>query len=219
MSLQVGKLIVIDGIDGAGKTTQINLLSQYLTNKNIPNEVISFPQYGKNEYARQITDYLEGKLGKLEEVDPYFIARAYALDRLTSKDLINSWLNEGKLVIANRYVSANEAHIGATVEKEKREEFIKWIDQLEYETNGMPKEDLTILLNIDPSIGQQNALGKNQPDIHEKDLKHLEEAAKIYLEISNFQENWVVINCMENGQMKSKQLIHKEIIEVLIKLK
>ncbi len=219
MSLQVGKLIVIDGIDGAGKTTQINLLSQYLINKNIPNEVISFPQYGKNEYARQITDYLEGKLGKLEEVDPYFIARAYALDRLTSKDLINSWLNEGKLVIANRYVSANEAHIGATVEKEKREEFIKWIDQLEYETNGMPKEDLTILLNIDPSLGQQNALGKNQPDIHEKDLKHLEEAAKIYLEISNFQENWVVINCMENGQMKSKQLIHKEIIEVLIKLK
>lgn len=214
---QVGKLIVIEGIDGSGKTTQIELLRQYLASQGptLQVEVISFPQYGKNEYARQIKDYLEGNLGKLDEVDPYFIAKEYANDRLTAKDIIGGWLNEGKLVIANRYVSANKAHQGANLDVEKREQFIRWIDQLEYEENGMPKPDLTILLNVDPKVGQQNVVGEHKPDIHENDLNHLNKANKIYLELSKSEKNWVVVNCMENEKMKSKEVIHHEIIQTL----
>ncbi len=215
MDKKQGKLIVIDGIDGSGKTTQVELLKKYLSEKNIDFEIISFPQYGKNEYAQKITDYLEGKFGHISEVDPKDMAKAYADDRLTAKDLINSWLNDGKLVIANRYVSSSKAHLGANIDDEKREEFMGWIDQLEYETNGMPKPDLTILLKVDPKVGQKNALKNHQVDIHEKSIEHEEKAAQIYFELSQAEENWMVVDCMENNQMKSPEKIHQEIIDFL----
>lgn len=214
MDKKQGKLIVIDGIDGSGKTTQINLLKKYLSEKNIPFEVISFPQYGQNEFTRQIQEYLEGKLGKLEEVDPYFVAKLYAGDRLAVKERIKSWLDVGKLVIANRYVSSSKAHLGANLPKEKRAEFIGWIDRLEYQTNGMPKPNFTIFLNVDPKVGQENAKGKSNPDIHEKNLAHLQVAGEIYLELSRMEENWVVVNCMIGDKMRPKEDIQRDIIAI-----
>lgn len=209
-----GILIVIDGIDGSGKTTQINLLKKYLSEKRIPFEAISFPQYGQNEFAKQIQDYLEGKLSKLDEVDPYSVARLYAGDRLAVKERIKSWLDVGKLVIANRYVSSSKAHLGANLPENKKEEFMEWLDELEYQTNGMPKPDLNILLKVDPKIGQKNALSKNTPDIHEKNLSHEEKAAKIYLELSKMEENWVVVNCMIGDKMRPKEDIQRDIIAI-----
>lgn len=208
-----GKLLVFEGVDGSGKTTQIRLLGEYLKEKNIDFAVISFPQYGKNEYADKVYDYLSGKFGRLGEVDPYFIAKAYASDRLLAKPLIEGWLKMGKVVIANRYVSSSKAHLGANVLK-KREDFIKWIDELEYKKNGMPKEDLTILLVVNPKIGQKNSQTKNHPDIHEDNLGHLQKTSEIFLKLSQTEKNWIVINCMENGQMKSPQQINQEIINL-----
>lgn len=212
--MKKGKLVVIEGGDGSGKTTQIDLLSQSLKEKGIDFEIISFPQYGKNQFADQIEDYLDGELGKLEEVDPYFIAKAYASDRQTAKDLINSWLKAGKVVVSNRYVSSSKAHLGANLPLEKRKEFFRWLDVLEYQQNGMPKEDLTVLLAVDASIGKENVSRKHDPDIHEDNLKHLEKANKIYLDLAR-DENWVVINCMNNHQMKSKENIQKDLLDSL----
>ena len=206
----MGKLIVIDGTDGSGKTTQIKLLSQKLKVKKIPFEVISFPQYGKNKYADLIVDYLAGKFGNLNEVDPYAVAKFYANDRKTARDLVKGWLDSGKLVIANRYISSSKAHLGANLPVEKREEFFRWIDELEYQDNGMPKEDLTILLNVDPKVGQENVSDRLHVDIHEQNLEHLEKARQIFMELSK-QNNWVVINCMEDRKMRSPEDINKEI--------
>lgn len=215
MSKNKGPLIVFEGIDGSGKTTQINLLTQYLKEKNIDFKVISFPQYGKNEYAKKIFDYLSGKFGKLSEVDPYFIAKLYASDRKTAKDLIQNWLDHGKLVIANRYISSSKAHLGANMEESKRKNFIKWIDELEYGTNQMPKEDLTILLKVDPKIGQKHSQTKLHPDIHEDNLRHLEKTSENFLKLSKTEKNWVVVNCMQNGQMKSSAEIQSEIRRIV----
>lgn len=212
MDKKHGKLLVIDGIDGSGKTTQVNLLKKYLEEKKISFEIISFPQYGKNEYAEKITRYLSGKLNK---VDPYELAKIYADDRLTAKEQILGWLENGKLVIANRYVSSSKAHLGASLVVEKREEFFEWLDGLEYKTNKMPREDLTILLNVDPVIGQQNVQYKHHKDIHENDLNHLNKAKKVYLELSKTKENWVVLDCMQDNEMKSKEDIHKDLINLL----
>src|SRR3989344_5395434 len=165
MNKKQGLLIVFEGIDGSGKTTQINLLARTLKEKNIDFEVISFPQYGQNEYAQKIFDYLSGKFGTLGKVDPYEMAKLYASDRKTVRDLI-----------------------------------IKWIDQLEYNENGMPKEDLTILLSVDSKIGQKNSQEKNHPDIHEDNLSHLQKANEIFLELSKKEKNWVVVDCMSNFQ-------------------
>ncbi len=206
-----GKLVVIDGTDGSGKTTQIELLKKNLDSQGVSWEAISFPQYGKNEYVLEIEKYLEGKMGAIDTVDPYFIAHLYAGDRKTARDLIKGWLEEGKLVIANRYISSSKAHLGANIPSEKREDFFKWLDSLEYGENGMPKEDLTILLVVDPDVGQKNVRDKHRPDIHEDNLKHLIEANKIYLELAT-KYHWIILNCMENGVMRSREAIQKDLL-------
>ncbi len=212
-----GKLIVIDGIDGSGKTTQIELLRQYLASQGptLQVEVINFPRYEDNEYGKLIRRYLEGEFGSIKDVNPYLVALAFAGDRVLAKPLIENWLNERKIVIANRYVSSSKAHLGANLPEYERENFMEWIDQLEFQTNGMPKPNLSILLNIDPAVGQKNALIKNSPDIHEKDLTHGEKAAKIYLELSKSEENWVVVNCMIDDKMRPKEDIQKDITSIL----
>jgi len=220
MDKKQGKLIVIDGIDGAGKTTQIELLWQYLASQGetLQVEVINFPRYEDNLYGKFVKRYLEGEFGSLHEVDPYLIALAFAGDRVLAKTLIESWLNSGKVVIANRYVSSSKAHLGANLPENERETFVKWLDDLEYKTNRLPKQDLTILLNVDPKVGQTNALKDQLKDIHEESSSHEEKAAKIYLELSQAEENWIVVDCMQNGQMKSKEDIHQEVVRILLRL-
>lgn len=212
-----GKLVVIDGIDGSGKTTQINLLAKFLEEKNIPYETISFPRYEDNIYGKLIKRYLEGEFGSVTEVNPYLMACVFAGDRALAKTQIEKWLNDGKLVLANRYVSASYAHMGANLPSEKREEFFQWLDELEYKENGIPKEDLTILLTVDPSIGQKNVLGIHGQDIHEENLKHLEEANRIYLSIAKANNNWYLVDCMKDSWMRNPEEIFSDILAFLQK--
>lgn len=209
--MQKGRLIVIEGIDGSGKTTQIELLTKSLQEKNIPFEVISFPRYGDNIYADLVTRYLEGEFGDINSVSPALMALAYAGDRALARPVIQKWLEEGKVVIANRYISASKAHMGANLPEEKRADFFKWLDELEYQTNNMPKEDLTILLQVNPEVAQKNIVGV-VPDIHEESLKHLAEAAKIYLQLAQINPNWKIIECSKEGQMRSKENIHQDVL-------
>lgn len=207
-----GKLIVIDGIDGSGKTTQVELLVKYLQEKDISFEVISFPRYEDNLYGKLIKRYLEGEFG--DNVSPYLMALAFAGDRVLAKEQIQKWLDEGKVVITNRYVSASKAHMGANLPEGIREEFFKWLDELEYQTNGLPKEDLTILLSVDPEIAQNNVAGGG-PDIHEESLNHLQEAAEIYLQLAQTDSSWKVIECSKAGKMRDKEDINRDILNTL----
>src|SRR3989344_1060715 len=209
-----GLLIVIEGIDGSGKTTQLELLKRSLASRGTPCEAISFPRYGDNIYAELVARYLEGEFGSINDANPYLISLAFAGDRLLAKPQIEKWLSEGKIVLANRYVSANKAHMGAHLPEKEREEFISWLDELEYKTNGMPREDLTILLSVDPKMGQKNVAGRLS-DLHEENIKHLEEASKIYLSLAKSQNSWYVIDCMKDEEMKSPEDIHQEIIVIL----
>lgn len=210
--MKKGLLIVIDGIDGSGKTTQIELLKK---NLQVPFEIISFPRYEDNLYGQLIKRYLEGEFGGISNVNPYLMSLAYAGDRFLAKPLIEKWLSEGKLVIANRYVSANKAHMGANLPPEKREEFFKWLDGLEYNTNELPKEDLTILLAVDPKVGQENVSDAHQPDLHEENREHLEKAQEIYLSLAKKEHNWYLVDCMEGSQMRSPETIHKQIMTIV----
>jgi dTMP kinase len=204
-----GRLIVIDGIDGSGKTTQVRLLKDALIC-----ETISFPRYEDNEYGRLVKNYLEGEFGLIDEVDPHKMAYLFAGDRLLAKSQIEKWLAAGKMVIANRYISASKAHLGANLPDRERTEFFKWIEKLEYGTNKMPKEDLTIILEVDPKIGQKNVSGHGS-DIHEENLEHLAKASKIYLELAKKEKNWYVIGCIKDGEMRAKEDIHQDIMQIL----
>lgn len=209
MDKKQGRLIVIEGIDGSGKTTQIELLAS----QGRTLQIISFPRYENNIYGKLIKRYLEGEFGSIDEVNPYLMALAFAGDRTLAKSQIEKWLSEGKLVLVNRYVASSKAHMGANLPENKREDFFKWLDELEYQTNKLPKENLTILLKVDPKIAQKNIVSTG-PDIHEENLKHLEQANKIYLSLAK-EENWTVVDCMRNGLMRSKEEIHQEIRRIL----
>lgn len=210
-----GLLLVFEGIDGSGKTTQIELLKQYLTSQDVVWEAINFPRYEDNLYGKLIRRYLKGEFGSIQNVNPYLIALAYAADRFLAKPLIDNWLQSGKVVLANRFVSSSKAHLGANLPEDQRENFMEWIDQMEYQNNKMPKPSLNILLKVDPKAGQQNALKDHLIDIHEKSIEHEQKASKIYLELSQKEPNWVVVNCMEDGQMRNKEDINKKIVEIL----
>lgn len=212
-----GLLIVIEGIDGSGKATQIKLLAKGMKERKIPYEVISFPRYEDNIYGKLVRRYLAGEFGSIQEVNSYLMALSFAGDRFLAKPLIEKWLNEGKLVLANRFVSSSKAHLGAILPEEKREQFLEWINELEYRTNKLPKEDLTILLVIDPKVGQKNISGEHQLDLHEKNLRHLEEANKIYLELAKKANNWYVVDCMQAGSIKTREEIHQEIMCIVQK--
>lgn len=212
--MKKGYLVVIEGIDGSGKTTQIELLKRALGSQGVAWETINFPRYGDNIYGKLVKRYLEGEFGDINQVSPYLLALVYAGDRALAKNQIEEWLEEGKMVIANRYVSSSKAHLGAHLLEEKRAEFFGWLDELEYKTNGIPKEDLTVLLTVDPKIGMENVTGRG-PDLHEENIKHLEAANKIYLELSKKENNWQVVDCMAGEKMKSPEKIHQEIFALL----
>ena len=198
-----GLLIVIDGIDGSGKATQVELLE-----KEIDCVIFDFPRYEDSIYGALIKRYLNGEFGN--EVSPYLVSLPFAMDRLLAKQEIEKALQEGKIVLCNRYTASNKAHMGANLSESKREEFINWLDKIEYETNMLPKPDLTIFLNVPPQIGQRNISNR---DIHEKNIKHLLEANKIYQELAK-EPGWVTIECTENGQMKTPEEIHMELLSV-----
>ncbi len=209
-----GLLIVVDGIDGSGKTTQIDLLSKDFAAKNIAHEVINFPRYEDNLYGKLIRRYLDGEFGGISQVSPYLMALAYAGDRSLAKPLIENWLNEGKIVLANRYVSSSYAHMSAKLPESEQENFMEWVRELEYGTNKIPKEDLTILLQVDAKLGQKNVKG-GDTDIHEDNLTHLNAANKIYQELSQAEQNWQVIDCMQSGHMRSAEDINKDMVKII----
>lgn len=211
-----GKFIVIDGTDGSGKATQTNLLVEKLKKQGYDVEVADFPQWGKPS-ASLVGEYLNGKFGAAKDVGPYRASIFYACDRYAASFKIKEWLEQGKIVISNRYVSANMGHqSGKIKDLEEREKYLKWLENLEYNLFGIPRPDKNILLYMPPEIGQKlvdkkghrDYVGGKKRDIHEADLEHLKDAADAYLYCAK-KYNWLVIDCAPNNQLKTIEEIHE----------
>ncbi len=211
-----GKLIVIDGTDGSGKATQTKLIVEKLKKEGHQIEIIEFPQYGQKS-AALVEEYLNGKFGSAKEVGPYRASVFYACDRYAAAPKIRKWLDEGKIVISNRYVSSNMGHqAGKIKDKEGRDRFLEWIEELEFDIFKIPKPDINILLYMPPEIGQElvdkkgyrDYVGGNKRDIHEADLDHLKDAAEAYKYVAD-KYNWIVIDCAPNNQLKKIEEIHE----------
>lgn len=221
-----GKLIVIDGTDGSGKSTQTKLLVERLKSQGYQVEMADFPQYG-NKSASLVEEYLNGNFGTAEDVGAYRASIFYACDRYAAAPQIRKWLKKGKIVIANRYVSSSMGHqTGKIQDPQERERFLNWLENLEYEIFGIPKPDLNILLYVPPEIGQQLVDKKEEReytegkkrDIHEADLNHLNNAAQAFKEVAE-KYNWLTINCAPENQLKSieeiSQILWQEIQDKL----
>lgn len=215
-SIKKGKFIVIDGTDGSGKATQTKLLIERLKNKKYKVEMADFPQYGKKS-AALVEEYLNGKYGTAQEVGPYKASVFYACDRYDASFKIKKWLDEGKIIISNRYVTANMGHQGGKIASSReRNKYFKWLYDLEYRIFNIPKPDINLILHIDAAVAQKlvdqkdkrKYIKNGKRDIHENDLKHLRNAEKVYLEIAKSFPGFVLVECVKKGKIMAREEIN-----------
>lgn len=221
-----GKLIVIDGTDGSGKKTQTRFLLEKLQKNGYAALSIAFPQYGKKS-AGLVEEYLNGKYGKPDKVNPQIASLFYALDRFDLSPEIRACLEEGKIIVTDRYVDANAGHQGGKIkDPEERAKFLSWLYNLEYEILGIPKPDKVLILHVPAEIGQKLVLEKQQRlyieggkamDGHEADLEHLKAAEDSYLWLAKqFSYDHQVIECVtEEGELLSREAIHDKIWQAI----
>lgn len=215
--------IVIEGTDGSGKATQAKLLKERLDRENQPTELIDFPRYGTPS-AYFVEKYLHGGFGTAEEVGPYAGSLFYALDRYDFAKTIREHLVNGRHVLCDRFTSANMGHQAGKIPlskiaasgKTERDEYLEWLDNLEFGLLKIPRPDKVIFLFVDPEVNQKMIAAKpdrdylkgKKADIHEADLEHLKNASEAFLYVAK-KYNWIVINCAPEGEMLSREEIHE----------
>ncbi|MGA8220970.1 MAG: hypothetical protein WB780_04890 [Candidatus Acidiferrales bacterium] len=214
-----GKFIALEGIDGSGKRTQLEMLARALEARKIAFTQLSFPRYD-GFFGKMVASFLNGEFGPLHAVDAHFSALLYAGDRLEAKPGMEANLAEGQILLADRYIGSNLAHQSARVPAEKRAEFLQWLKRLEYEIYALPAEDLVIYLRVPAAeahrlVGQKGARDytKLRRDLLEADIAHLEAASEVYDELAR-QPNWARIECFDGAAhvLRAPEEIHKEIV-------
>ncbi len=213
------KFLAIEGIDGAGKRTQIDLLCRLLRKRGVAFTRFSFPRYN-SFYGRMVGRFLNGDFGRLPNVDAHFSALLYAGDRLEAKRELERALQGGRVVVADRYAASNLAHQGARVPPKQRGAFLKWLLELEYKVHRIPREELIVLLRVPAAQAQrlverktQRSYTRKKKDIQEADLKHLEAAAKVYDRLAQ-GPRWLTIECFDKaaGRLRPPEEIHRDVV-------
>ena len=214
-----GILIAVEGIDGSGKRTQVELLEKALAKRGRVVYSTGFPQYD-SWFGKMVGQFLDGQLGSLENVDPHFTALLYAGDRFEAKPRIEAELKRGSIVLADRYIGSNLAHQTARAAAEKRGEFMSWIEHLEYTIYGLPRESLVLYLRVPPVEAQSLVARKSarsyttaKKDLQESSLGHLEEAAEMY-DLLSRRPSWATIQCFDATQhvMRPPEEIAAEVL-------
>lgn len=215
-SYKKGKLIVIEGADGVGKSTQSDLLKIYYETLDKTVKSLHFPTHGEGFYGKLVDKYLNGDFGSLKEVPYYFSAFLYAGNRDENSNKIKKWLSDGNVVLLDRYVSSAKAHQGSNIASyEDRIKFYNWLDRLEYELNEIPKPDGVIVLDADYSTIRESIDNRGRADIHETDENHIKKAIDVYRELSSMYSNWYLLKCDQDGKLKPKNEIHNNILDIV----
>lgn len=218
----MGKLIVIEGTDGSGKSTQFRLLSSHLQEDNVSFRHIVFPRYDQ-ESSALIRMYLSGAFGtKPTDVSAYAASTFFAVDRYASyKQDWGSWYEQGGLLLSDRYTTSNAVHQASKEPEEKREAFLQWLYDLEYDKLGLPKPDLVIYLDVptdftEKLLRHREADTNTKADIHEKDMQYLATCRETGRAAAAYY-GWQVIHCVRDGAMRSIEDIHQEIYNLVKK--
>jgi dTMP kinase len=206
-------LITVEGIDGSGKGTQANLLLQRIRGCSSGVELIQFPQYQRTFFGREIGLYLNGEFGDLMSVKPKLGALLYAGDRFEMRSHLARLLDEGVVVLCDRYTPSNQAHHAAKLPRHEWDEFFNWVDTLEHDVFGVPRPDLVIFLDVDAELSAELIKKKGErtyttleADLHEMNMPYQSAVAEAYRQLSS-RENWVRIECVHDGIVGSEQEI------------
>src|SRR3989344_979357 len=210
--MQKGKLIVIEGPDGSGKTEQWKLLAQRLKKEDHLVELVDFPQYSKVS-AGLISNYLRGIYGKPDDVSPYAASLFYALDRHDLSFKMRDWLGEGKIILANRHVASNRGHESGKIHNARRsKEVLKWLYQTEFEILGIPKTDINVFLDLPIEVSLKLIKKRGLAQDGHENIQHLKNAHASYRTmIKEFPKEFLVINCVRGGKLRPPEDIYEEI--------
>ena len=219
----MGKLIVIEGTDGSGKSTQFRLLTQRVAEEGYRFQKLVFPQY-QEESSALIRMYLKGEFGTSpSDVSAYAASAFFAVDRYASyKKVWGQWYENGGLVLSDRYTTSNAVHQASKEPEENRAEYLRWLYEFEYDKLGLPRPDLTIYLDVptdftEKMMRRREADTNTTADIHEQDLQYLATCRRTGKAAAAYY-NWTVIECVRDGEMRSIEDIHEEIYRHVRKL-
>lgn len=212
----MGKLIVLEGTDGSGKSTQFKLLTEYLTNQGHQFKKLVFPQYSEPSSAL-IRMYLNGDFGhKPTDVNAYAASAFYAVDRYASyKKVWGEWYENGGLIVSDRYTTSNAVHQTSKEPTDKQDEFLSWLYDFEYNKLGLPEPDLVIYLDVpteftETMMRQREQDTNTKADIHEQDMTYLATCRETGRKAANYY-GWTIIDCICDGKMRTIDDIHNEI--------
>lgn len=212
----MGKLIVIEGTDGSGKSTQFRLLTGRLESEQVKFQKLVFPQYSEPSSAL-IRMYLGGEFGKSpSDVNAYAASAFYSVDRYASyRKVWGKWYEEGGLVVSDRYTTSNAVHQASKEPEDKREDFLNWLYDFEYDKLGLPRPDLVIYLDVptdftEKMLRHRETETHTQADIHEQDMQYLATCRRMGRAAAEHY-GWTVIRCIRDGAMRSMEDIHEEI--------
>ena len=221
------KFIVLEGIDGSGKSTQLTLLSEYLNAQGIPFKQLHFPRLDSAPFGPMIAGFLRGDYGSLDQVHPSLVALLYAEDRHDFAPQLRSWLDDGNVVIMDRYVFSNIAFQCAKAKGEDAKSNLKdWILDLEYVYFNIPQPALTIYMDLpvgsargamesDTTRATRNYLD-GEMDIHESDHSFQESVRDAYVGLAKSEQNVETVQCLApDGRRYSAQEVHGEILRIL----
>ena len=222
-----GKIIVIEGLDGAGKSTQIELLKTKLATMGMAYRYIHFPMLNQGKYGELIAEFLRGEYGTVKDVHPKLVAVLFANDRKEHLQKINQWLQEGCFVLMDRYVNSNIAFQCAKIDDEaEKEKLKKWILDFEYNYNQLPLPFVSFFLNVSLDVisrslsnirkGKEREYLNGKQDIHEESLTLQKKVHKEYLKMLTEQNNFICIDCCdENNCLLKPEVINGKIVDKL----
>ena len=216
----MGKLIVFEGTDGSGKSTQFELLAKRLEAEQIGFQRLRFPQYEEPSSAL-IRMYLGGAFGDdPEAVDAYAASTFYAVDRYASYQCVwKDYYQGGGLVVSDRYTTSNAVHQGSKVPEGERADFFRWLYDLEYDRMGLPRPDLVVLLDMPVELSEQLMRKREQStgthaDIHERDEDYLKKCRDVALHAAKYY-GWRTVSCAKNGAIRGVEDIHEEVYAIV----
>lgn len=220
--------IVLEGVDGSGKSTQIANLRQMFAEQGVATEYLHFPRFDAPYFGDLIARFLRGELGSVEQVDPYIVALLYAGDRRDAATMIRDWMADGKVVICDRYVYSNIGYQCAKVEDEcERERLRQWILDLEYDYFAIPRPDVSLFLDVPYAFTERKLLQEvregddrsylnGKKDIHEQSMELQCAVRGVYLTAAQCDANMHVVDCSNGeGEMASPEDIFVKIKEVI----
>lgn len=219
----MGKLIVIEGLDGSGKSTQLDLLPKNLLKNGIESKTVSFPDYDSDSSAL-VKMYLGGEFGKKpSDVNAYAASLFYAVDRFASyKKTWGQYYNKNGVIISGRYTTSNAVHQTSKMPEADWQGFLDWLYDLEYNKVGIPKPDKVIFLDMPVEVSQKLLLGRYKgdeakKDIHESDTAYLEKCRKAAMFTARYSD-WTIIPCAKDGKARSIEDISNDILNETLRV-